>query len=221
MKLAIFDLDNTLLAGDSDYTWGNFLVEKGIVDAEHYQRENDRFYADYQQKKLDIFEYQRFVLTPLIDLSNHQLMQLHNEFMESYIAPLRLAKADALIKQHQQQGDALLVITATNRFIAEPIVHSLGIDQLLATEPEIVNGRFTGNIVGHPCFQEGKIKRLEEWLKETQQSYSETTFYSDSINDAPLLAFADKAIAVDPDKALATLAKENGWPIISLREDSE
>jgi HAD superfamily hydrolase (TIGR01490 family) len=219
MKLAIFDLDNTLLAGDSDYTWGEFLVGKGIVDAEAYKQENDRFYVAYQQKTLDILEYQRFVLTPLMKFNQSQLNELHNEFMQTHIAPLRQTKADALIQQHQSQGDMLLVITATNRFIAEPIVTALGINDLLATDPEIVDGRFTGGVVGHPCFQEGKIERLKLWLAETQRQYSDITFYSDSINDAPLLAFADVAIAVDPDEALAEMAKEKGWPIISLRDE--
>lgn len=220
MKLTIFDLDNTLLAGDSDYTWGEFLVGKGLVDALHYKQENDRFYAEYQQKTLDIVEYQRFVLTPLITLSITQLNALHNEFMLSHIAPIRLQKADALIKQHQAQGDELLVITATNSFIAGPIVTTLGIKHLLATEPEVIDGRFTGNIVGDPCFQEGKIKRLKQWLAHTGKQCEETTFYSDSINDAPLLEFADVAVAVDPDDALSALAKAKGWPIISLRGES-
>jgi HAD superfamily hydrolase (TIGR01490 family) len=219
MKLAIFDLDNTLLAGDSDYTWGEFLVGKGIVDKDEYQQENDRFYVEYQQKTLNILEYQRFVLTPLINLNKDQLSALHNEFMETHIAPLRQAKADALIQQHRSQGDKLLVITATNHFIAEPIVTALGINDLLATDPEIIDGRFTGEIVGYPCFQEGKIERLKLWLAQTQQAYSDITFYSDSINDVPLLAFADTAIAVDPDEALTEMAKEKGWPIISLRDD--
>ena len=219
MKLAIFDLDNTLLAGDSDYTWGNFLIEKGIVDAEHYQRENERFYLEYQRKTLNIVEYQRFVLNPLIALTNEELNTLHAEFMASHIAPLRQEKADALIQQHQDQGDTLLVITATSHFIAKPIVTALGIKHLLATDPEIIDGHFTGNIVGDPCFQEGKIKRLELWLKENEQQYESLTFYSDSINDAPLLEYVDNAIAVDPDEALSTLAKEKSWPIISLRDN--
>lgn len=218
MKLAIFDLDNTLLAGDSDYTWGNFLVEKGIVDAEHYQKENERFYLEYQRKTLNIVEYQRFVLSPLIALTNTELNALHTEFMQTHIAPLRQQKADALIQQHKDQGDTLLVITATNYFIAEPIVAALGIQHLLATDPEVIDGHFTGNIVGEPCFQEGKIKRLELWLKENEHTYESLTFYSDSINDAPLLEYADSAIAVDPDEALAALAKEKSWPIISLRD---
>ena len=215
-NLAIFDLDNTLLAGDSDYAWGNFLVDKGIVDPEYYRKENDRFYREYQEKTLDIHEYQRFVLTPLMSMSAEQRNTLHQEFMTSHIAPLRQAKADQLIAKHQSQGDTLLVITATNHFIAAPIVSWLGIPNLLATEPEVQDNQLTGNIVGYPCFQEGKIHRLEAWLHE-QPSFSHTCFYSDSINDAPLMHYVDHAVAVDPDDKLKELAIEQQWPIISLR----
>jgi HAD superfamily hydrolase (TIGR01490 family) len=218
MRLAIFDLDNTLLSGDSDYTWGNFLVAKGIVDTEYYQRENDRFYEEYQRKSLDIFAYQRFVLNPLMTLNKTEREDLHAEFMRDCIAPLKQAKADELISQHNTQGDTLLVITATNRFIAEPIVTSLGIHHLLATEPEVIEEQFTGEIIGTPCFQEGKIIRLMEWLQAQKQQYDGMTFYSDSINDAPLLEYVDEAIAVDPDDALRHLATEKNWPIISLRD---
>ncbi len=216
-NLAIFDLDNTLLADDSDYVWGNFLVAKGLVDAEYYQRENDRFYQEYKDKTLDIYEYQRFVLKPLSQFDSAQLDQLHIEFMAEYISPIYQEKANALIAKHRDAGDTLLVITATNRFITEPIVKALGIDNLLATDPEVVDGKFTGNIVGDPCFQEGKIRRLDLWLEQQECVYEHSTFYSDSINDAPLLHHADKAIAVDPDKALHELATSEGWPIISLR----
>ncbi len=217
MQLAIFDLDNTLLAGDSDYTWGTFLVEKGVVDKAVYEAENERFYQEYQNKTLDIFEYQAFVLAPLMTLNKEKRDALHAEFMTTCIAPLRQAKADALIAKHKQQGDTLLVITATNRFIAGPIVSMLGIDHVLATEPEVIDEEFTGRIVGDPCFQEGKIKRLEQWLKEQNETFSEMVFYSDSINDAPLLEFVETAIAVDPDDKLTALAQEKSWPIISLR----
>lgn len=217
MKLTIFDLDNTLLAGDSDYSWGQFLVEKEIVDAKHYTKINDRFYEDYKNKTLDIHEYQRFVLTPLIAMSIEQRESLHQEFMSSVIAKLRLPKADALIRAHQEQGDKLLIITATNRFIAGPIGPWLGIDNILATEPEIVNEHFTGNIFGTPCFQEGKITRLQQWLEKEKSSPDFITFYSDSINDLPLLDYADKPVAVDPDEKLSAHAVSASWSIISLR----
>lgn len=217
MNLAIFDLDNTLLAGDSDYSWGQFLVAKGIVDAEEYTRANDRFYEDYKNKTLNIYDYQRFVLSPLIPMTVAERENLHREFMDSIIADIRLPKADHLIQQHQTQGDELLIITATNRFIAGPIGPWLGIDNILATEPEIIDGKFTGNIAGTPCFQEGKITRLNNWLAEKQFQPTTITFYSDSINDLPLLEHADKAVAVDPDDRLRMHAEAAGWEIISLR----
>ena len=217
MKLTIFDLDNTLLAGDSDYAWGQFLVNKGIVDASHYARENERFYEEYQQKTLDIYEYQRFALKPLIALSSQKKAQLHQEFMSTVIRGLRLPKADALIRQHQQAGDQLLIITATNRFVAGPIGPWLGIDEVLATEPEEQDGIFTGNIAGTPCFQSGKVIRLQEWLTVCKHTPDKVTFYSDSINDLPLLEYVDEPIAVDPDELLQAHAETMGWPIISLR----
>ncbi len=218
MNLAIFDLDNTLLAGDSDYTWGQFLVSKGIVDTEEYTQENDRFYEAYKNKTLDIYEYQRFVLKPLIPMSIAERQALHKEFMESVIATLRLDKADNLIRQHQEKGDHLLIITATNRFIAGPIGPWLGIETVLATEPEELNGSFTGEVSGTPCFQEGKITRLQQWLKQEALEPKEIIFYSDSINDLPLLNYADKAVAVDPDARLKEHAISAGWDIISLRD---
>lgn len=217
MKLAIFDLDNTLLAGDSDYAWGEFLVSKGIVDAESYQQENDRFYEAYKNKTLDIYEYQRFVFAPLITMSKNTRETLHQEFMATTIEPLFQEKATELIEQHRAQGHVLLVITATNRFITEPIVKRLGIENLLATEPQMIGEQFTGEVLGEPCFQEGKIIRLKEWLAKQTQEVTHTYFYSDSINDAPLLAFVNQAYAVDPDERLRALAETNGWPIISLR----
>jgi len=217
VNLTIFDLDNTLIAGDSDYAWGQFLVSKNIVDAEYYTKENDRFYEDYKNKTLDIHEYQRFVLTPLIPMDATTRARLHQEFMDTVITDLRLSKADALIEQHKQQGDRLLIITATNRFIAGPIGPWLGIEDILATQPEMINGQFTGNIDGTPCFQGGKIERLKQWLKEEGLSPEKITFYSDSINDLPLLEHADSPVAVDPDTLLEQHAQSSQWPILSLR----
>ncbi len=217
MNLTIFDLDNTLLAGDSDHAWGEFLVNKGIVDAEHYSKENDRFYREYQNKTLDIHEYQRFVLTPLIPMSMEAREQLHNEFMSTVVAKLRLPKADALIQEHQGNGDMLIIITATNRFVAGPIGPWLGIDTVLATEPETIDGQLTGKLTGTPCFQKGKIARLKEWLKQENLAPKKVTFYSDSINDLPLLEYAHEPVAVDPDDTLKSHALDNNWPVISLR----
>ena len=218
MKLAIFDLDNTLIAGDSDYAWGTFLVDRGIVSKDYYQQQNARFYADYCEGKLDIYEYQRFVLTPLIPLSIKEKINLHTEFMADYIAPLQLSKADELLAKHRQAGDQLLIITATNRFIADPIASLLGVPNLLATEPEIVEGKFTGAIIGTPCYQHGKVQRLDQWLKDQKAVLDSSYFYSDSINDVPLLEWVTYPVVVDPDEKLRDYASQKCWPIISLRE---
>lgn len=218
MALAIFDLDNTLIAGDSDHGWGEFLVEKNKVDRDHYQKMNNLFYADYEAGRLDIMAYLEFSLAPLAAISMTELSQLHREFMQQVIAPLRLPKAEALIEQHRRAGDRLLVITSTNRFIVEPICKALGIEELLATDPEIIDGRYSGKIVGVPTYQNGKVERLNLWLTENNASLTGSYFYSDSINDMPLLLKVDKPIAVDPDDALINEATTRGWGIISLRE---
>ena len=217
MALAIFDLDNTLIAGDSDHGWGEFLVANDKVDANHYQRMNDQFYVDYEAGCLDILAYLEFSLAPLAATSMEELAVLHLKFMQQIIRPLRLPKAEALIEQHRQAGDRLLVITSTNRFIVEPICQALGIDELLATDPEIIDGRYTGKIVGTPTYQEGKVERLKLWLSENNETLAGSYFYSDSINDLPLLLEVDKPVAVDPDDALSAEATSRGWDIISLR----
>lgn len=217
MALAIFDLDNTLIAGDSDHGWGEFLVANGKVDPNHYQKMNDRFYADYEAGCLDIMAYLAFSLAPLAATSMEELAALHLKFMQQIISPLRLPKAEALIEQHRQAGDRLLVITSTNRFIVEPICQALGIDELLATDPEIIDGRYTGKIVGTPTYQEGKVERLKLWLSEQNETLEGSYFYSDSINDLPLLLEVDKPVAVDPDNSLIAEAASRGWDIISLR----
>lgn len=216
-NLTIFDLDNTLLGGDSDHAWGEFLSGQGIVDREAHMAANNRFYEQYQNQTLDIIEYQSFVLNPLVGMSRKDRDALHHQFMIEKIDPIRLPKADALIAEHKQAGDVLLVITATNQFVAGPIVESLGIDNILATDPEIIDDNITGNIVGTPCFQGGKITRLKQWLEAQALTPTRVTFYSDSINDRPLLEFADKPIVVDPDDRLKAHANAVGWPIISLR----
>lgn len=221
MKLAIFDLDNTLIAGDSDYEWGEFVVRKGLVDAEHYARQNKLFYHDYQQGNLDIVAYQRFALAPLVGLPVAQLRALHQEFMQTVIEPLALQAAFDLIDRHRRAGHQLLVITATNRFITEPIVRWLGIDELIATEPEFdAQGHILGDIVGEPSFQMGKIHRLEQWMREQNVLPEETWFYSDSHNDLPLLQRVDHPIAVDPDAVLSAYAQQQGWEILYLRHES-
>lgn len=217
MSLAIFDLDNTLLGGDSDHAWGQFLVDQGIVDATEHQQNNDYFFQQYQQGTLDINAFLAFALKPLTEHPIRQLEQWHQQFMREAIAPMRLPKAEQLLNKHRQQGDFLLIITATNQFVTGPIADSLGVDHLLATLPERMDDRYTGNIVGTPCFQEGKVTRLNEWLQQSGHTLEDSYFYSDSHNDLPLLERVTHPVAVDPDDTLAEHARQQGWPIISLR----
>ncbi|WP_331344698.1 HAD family hydrolase [Cellvibrio sp. UBA7661] len=218
MALAIFDLDNTLIAGDSDHSWGVFLVERQLVDADVYRRANDGFYADYKNGTLDIRAYLQFSLAPLTQHSMEDLQKLHAEFMQKHIEPLMLPKAVALLKKHHDQGDHLLIITATNGFVTRPIAKRLGVDDILATDPEVVDGRYTGNFVGTPCFQAGKITHLHEWLKSSHHSLEGAYFYSDSINDLPLLELVDNPVAVDADERLSHIARERNWTMLSLRD---
>jgi HAD superfamily hydrolase (TIGR01490 family) len=187
MALAIFDLDNTLLGGDSDYAWGEYLVATGKVDAESYAAQNDYFFEQYKLGKLDIHAFQALALGPLAGQSADTLARWHREFMDSHIKPLRLPKADDLVEQHRRQGDRLLIITATNRFITGPIASWLGIEELIATEAEMMNGDYTGQMTGTPCYQEGKVERLNAWLAIHNETLAGSTFYSDSRNDLPLL----------------------------------
>ena len=217
MSLAIFDLDNTLIADDSDYLWGQFLVDQGIVDKKHYESANARFYDDYKQGTLDIVEFLRFSLQPLADNDPEQLYQWRAQFIEESIKPLLLESARQLVNKHRDRGDTLLVITATNRFVTEPIVRLYGIENLLATTPEFINGRYTGGFSDIPCFQEGKVKLLEAWLENSGETMQDSWFYSDSHNDLPLLNWVDHPVAVDPDEKLSAFAQAADWPIISLR----
>lgn len=217
MALAIFDLDNTLIAGDSDHAWGEFVVEKGLVDRNSYREANDRFYADYQAGRLDVYAYQEFALSALANYSLGELDALHREFMTCKIAPMHLPLAERLLERHRVNGDRLLIITSTNRFITEPIAKCLGVEHLLATEGEIRNGRFTGRLAGVPCYREGKVERLNAWLDEHGCTLEGSWFYSDSHNDLPLLSKVDHPVAVDPDDVLAEHARRAGWQIISLR----
>ena len=217
MTLAIFDLDNTLLAGDSDHAWGEFLVDESIVDAEEYRQANDRFYQEYLNGELDIMRYLSFVLQPLARHDVKQLLAWREQFVEKKIQPMMQAKAKELLDSHRSRGHTLLIITATNRFVTEPVAELLGIEHLIATEPELVNGRYTGEVAGVPSFQDGKITRLNDWLESTGESLDGAWFYSDSHNDAPLLRIVEHPVAVDPDPTLERIAKEGGWKIISLR----
>ena len=217
MALAIFDLDNTLLAGDSDYLWGQFLIQKGIVDKDHYEKENLRYYEAYKAGTLDIYEFLAFSLKPLSENEMGFLLQLRETFLAQEIQKLLLPKAFELIKSHADKNDTLMIITATNRFVTEPIAKLLGINHLLATDPEIKNGRYTGKVSGTPCFQDGKVKRLTTWLEKENASLDGSWFYSDSHNDLPLLKQVENPVAVDADEQLSAYAKEQNWPIISLR----
>ena len=218
MALAIFDLDNTLIAGDSDHLWGEFLVKKGVVDAELFKQKNDEFYQNYVDGNLDIYKYTEFSLAPLAENDMATLDALHNEFMDASIRPIMLSKAKQLVEDHRQRGDTLLVITATNRFVTQPIVKEFGIQNLLAIEVEQIDGRYTGKSVGVPSFKEGKVTRLQDWLSESGQSLEGSVFYSDSHNDIPLLDLVETPIVVDGDAQLLEHAAKNNWQCISLRD---
>ncbi len=218
MNLAIFDLDNTLIGGDSDYLWGEFLVEKDLVDAQFYARENQRFYDEYKAGTLDIHEFLEFSLAPLSQHSMATLKQLHHEFMTTKINTVWLPEAEALLQKHRSNNDYLLIITATNHFVTAPIAEKLGVDDIIATMPEQKNNVYTGKVSGIPCFQQGKVERLSMWLKEKDYSLDNSHFYSDSINDLPLLLKVTHPVAVDPDEKLKKYALEHNWPILSLRD---
>jgi HAD superfamily hydrolase (TIGR01490 family) len=216
MALAIFDLDNTLLAGDSDYLWGQFLVEQGIVDGEQYERENERFYEEYRTGKLDIHEFLRFSLRPLCKHSPKKLEQWRNRFIEEKITPIITQQAQQLVEKHRLAGDLPIIITATNSFVTDPIAERFGIDHLIATVPETLDGYYTGEVSGIPSFREGKVNRLNAWLDEFNQTLEGSWFYSDSHNDLPLLEKVENPVAVDPDQTLAEVAKQRDWPILQL-----
>ena len=216
MNLALFDLDHTLLLGDSDFLWGQFLCQRGIVDAEGYGRENARFYAEYQAGVLDIAAFCAFSLKPLTEHPIETLHAWRAEFVEEKIVPVIAPAAPALLERHRAQGDTLLITTATNRFITEPIAALLGVSHLLATDPEMKDGRYTGAVAGTPNFQSGKVTRLKAWMAE-RLPFSHLTAYSDSRNDLPLLELAHRAVAVDPDVVLKAEAQRRGWRVISLK----
>lgn len=217
MTLAIFDLDDTLLRGDSDHAWGEFLVERNLVDGEDYRRQNDRFYAQYQAGTLDIREYLSFALRPLVQRERATLCAWHREFMRVKILPMITTRARELVETHRRQGDSLLIITSTNRFVTEPIAREFDVDELLATEIEEVDGRYTGRVIGEPCFREAKVARLKHWLTTNGASLDESHCYSDSHNDLPLLRAVRHPVAVNPDARLHAEATRLGWPIIDLQ----
>jgi HAD superfamily hydrolase (TIGR01490 family) len=220
VKLALFDLDHTLLAGDSDYEWGQFLIERGVLAREAYEAQNARFFEQYKAGTLDIHEYLGFALGPLAAHTPQELARWHAEFMRERIRPMILPRARALIARHRDAGELCAVVTATNSFVTAPIARELGVPHLVATEPESVAGRFTGRVAGTPCFREGKLRRVDEWLVGLGHRFAQfedSSFYSDSHNDLPLLERVRRPVAVDPDAQLAAAAAERGWPVISLR----
>ncbi|GLX12044.1 haloacid dehalogenase [Pseudomonas straminea] len=217
MRLALFDLDNTLLGGDSDHAWGDWLCERGILDGATYKARNDAFYQDYLAGRLNITDYLNFTLAIFGRTEMAQLDAWHREFMAECIEPIILPKALALLDKHRAAGDKLVIITATNRFVTAPIAERLGVDTLLATECEMVDGRYTGRTTDVPCFKEGKVTRLNRWMQENGFTLDGATFYSDSMNDLPLLEQVSYPVAVDPDPNLLAEAQKRGWPVMSLR----
>lgn len=217
MNLALFDLDNTLLAGDSDFEWAQFLIDRGVLDREVYAARNQAFYDQYKAGTLDIREFLDFQLKPLSRHPRPVLDAWHGEYMKERILPMIRDSARALIDRHRDE--VRVIITATNSFVTAPIARAFGIEHLIATEPEVRDGAFTGGVSGTPCFREGKIERLETWLAgrgESLKNAYKSTFYSDSRNDLPLLERVSHPVAVDPDDALRAHAAARGWPVISL-----
>ncbi|WP_417499862.1 HAD family hydrolase [Methylophaga sp.] len=217
MALAIFDLDNTLLAGDSDYLWGRYLCENNIVDEKAYRASNDHFLQEYINGSLDIYAFLEFVFTPYANHSMSELEAWRAAYLEEKIKPIILPAGIELIEMHRAKGDTLLIITATNSFLTQPIAELLGIEYLIGTVPEMIDGAFTGKVSGTPSFQRGKVERLKRWLNHRDETMENSTFYSDSHNDIPLLELVDTPVAVDPDEKLEAFAKEKGWKILSLR----
>jgi len=220
MNLALFDLDNTLLACDSDYEWGQFLVDRGVLDREAYEAQNKAYYDQYVAGTLDIHEYLGFALRPLAQHTGEELARWHADFMRSRIVPAIGAPARELVRGHLWAGDLCAIVTATNSFVTRPIAGEFGVPHLIATEPETRDGRFTGRVAGTPCFREGKIRRVEEWLVQQGHALSDfpsSVFYSDSHNDLPLLERVTRPVAVDPDPQLAAESRRRNWAVISLR----
>jgi len=220
LNLALFDLDNTILAGDSDYNWSRFLIQEGYLDGAIHAEKNEKFYADYKAGTLDIFAFVEFQFKPLARNPRTVLNQLLKKYVEEVIKPMITEKARALVKRHQEEGDLIIVITATNSFITRPIAELFGIENLIGTDPEEKEGEFTGKVSGLPSFKEGKVTRLEAWLKGKNlslASFENSYFYSDSHNDLPLMQKVTHPVAVDSDDVLSEYAKSKGWPQISLR----
>ncbi len=221
MELVLFDLDNTLLAGDSDFEWAQYLISRGVLDKEVYEARNQEFFEQYKAGTLDIFEFLDFQLKPLARHSREQLDAWHQEFMDTRILPMMTPQSVALVKKHLDSGAIVAIVTATNSFVTGPIARAFGIPHLIATIPAQENGVFTGKPRGMPAFKAGKIERVENWLESLGLcwgSFTRSWFYSDSHNDLPLLGKVSEPVAVDPDDTLRAHATAQGWPVISLRD---
>lgn len=218
-KLALFDLDNTLLKGDSDHAWGEFLISNALVEEKAHREKNDYFYDQYKQGALDIHGYVAFTLEPVLQLDNTQRAQLLAEFMRQSVEPIILDKGRELVRRHLDAGDFCIIITATNEFISTPIAKLFNADLIIATELQINDDRYNGKISGTPCYQDGKVSKLNVWLgqQENRFNLSDAVFYSDSINDLPLLQEVATPVAVDPDQRLREKAETEGWKILTLR----
>ena len=219
-NLALFDLDNTLLAGDSDYNWSLFLIREGLLDAKTHHDRNEQFYADYKNGSLDIIEFLKFQLIPLSQHKKVFLDKLHQKYMQQVIRPMMTDKAQALVDKHKAAGDVCVVITATNSFVTKPIATAYGIEHLIGSDPEMVNGEYTGGVTGVPSFQAGKVTRINQWLAERGQtlaSFDKSYFYSDSFNDLALMKLVTNAVAVNADDILKAYAEQHAWPQMSLR----
>jgi HAD superfamily hydrolase (TIGR01490 family) len=219
VNLALFDLDNTLLNGDSDFEWSQFLIRIGVLDRELFEARNLTFYEHYKAGTLDIHEFLDFQLKPLSRHSRKTLDEWHRRFMREQVAGMITQSARDLVDSHRAAGDVCVIITATNSFVTTPIAREFGIENLIATEPEHKNGEFTGNVADVPCFREGKITRLDNWLVVrgwSLDSFADSTFYSDSLNDLPLLCKVKHPVAANPDPTLRAHAESHGWRIISL-----
>ena len=222
MNLALFDLDNTLLAGDSDFEWAQFLISKGVVDREIQEAKNIEFYEHYKAGTLDIYEFLIFQLAPLTRHRRAELDAWHREYMDRHIRPIMTDKAKAAVARHLAAGDLCAIVTATNSFVTGPIAREFGIPHLIGTIPAVnpENGAFSGGPRGTPSFQAGKITRVESWLESMGLwwgSFDDSWFYSDSHNDLPLMQKVKTPIAVDPDDKLRAHASQMGWKIITLR----
>ncbi len=219
-NLALFDLDNTLLAGDSDYNWSLFLISEGLLDAKTHHDRNEKFYADYKVGQLNIFDFLKFQLKPLSEHKKVFLDELHLKYMQKVIKPMMTVKAQALVDQHKAAGDLCVVITATNSFVTKPIATAYGIEHLIGSDPEMVNGEYTGGVTGVPTYKQGKVIRLNQWLEACGKKLSDfekSYFYSDSLNDLALLEIVTNPVAVDADATLKQIAQEKSWPQMSLR----